>query len=117
MPCSRLFRLAGCVHDDRFDSFIRLLEDFVNSFFSCVVNSLVNRRENEERNDQLNSFDLLIEEDKRRQSIHSKKNDQRERRQSIHNPHHDSFTQILNRFEYNLHTIDAAAVTRGVMTV
>ncbi|KIQ89869.1 hypothetical protein RW25_05425 [Bacillus sp. L_1B0_8] len=33
------------IHDKHFDSFIRLLQVFVNSF----VNSLVNRRENEER--------------------------------------------------------------------
>ncbi|QWI41641.1 hypothetical protein [Bacillus mycoides] len=40
-----------------------------------------------------------------------------ERRQTFYNSSHDSFTQLLNRFEYNLYTVDAAAVTCDVMTI
>lgn len=37
------------IHGKHFDSFIRLLEVFSNSFVSYIVTSLVNRRKSEER--------------------------------------------------------------------
>ncbi|WP_141530582.1 hypothetical protein [Bacillus cereus] len=88
-----------------------MLEVFVNSFVSCVVTSLVIRREIEERNDQLNSFAFnrrKMNEDTR---ITSKTTIKEERRQTFYNSSHDSFTLLLNNFEYKYINIDAAAVT------
>ncbi|WP_416808428.1 hypothetical protein [Bacillus thuringiensis] len=49
--------------------------------------------------------------------ITSKTTIKEERRQTFYNSSHDPFNAALKQFEYNLHTIDAAAVTRSVMTV